>query len=730
MSMKYYMSYAINRKLKNQTEKVFEGIARGRKKALENWFKDTWISLELTRDTILTYLDQGELDFEVLNTILESKRQQFKDFSQLFIINQDGKVNTSTYKPHIGNICTHLPGYIKGMKDQPLMYGPYIDEETLKIGQCNSKFFDRVTLMFSLPFYNHTTGRRAVLCGRIPNDVMSDVIQEEDTHVYKESGDNYLFMVQSNRDIAVGTAISRSRFEDNAFTLGENLKDGIRTKKWGTVKIKEHTEFEIVFNDPATQALHKGVKNTITYGENLEAWPGYPEYRHILVGGKGVLIEPPHCEEIWGMLCEGDIAEIYKFRSLNLKVPFLAAVGSALLFGVYYAWTQFTKSHGILDFMILWLLHMGGLYFLIKKLVVRPLHKTISILQQIAEGEGDLTKRVQMLSYDEIGELARWFNKFVNNQMTMIKRMGRASEDSGKSAHSLSDLTCHVKESVQVIEGVVIELVQTAQTQTTVFQTTKEKVSIISESAAHMHELIQQVNRMTNQTNDNAIESGNASKKVLVTMTELEEKMKQTLDSISILQKYSDQINTIVSVIDGISKQTQLLALNASIESARAGEAGKGFAVVAQEVSKLAQESTQAVYSISELVANVQHETAATIQNVQEIGSKVEAESISIKDTIQSFSKIQADITEVTKNVEGISHLVEVQTKELNEVTASTSEMVNQLTADLQDNHSRSSDVMGLVHSILRQTAQVEQSSKVLSHASENLNSIVHAFRL
>ncbi len=120
------------------------------------------------------------------------------------------------------------------------MHGPYVDSDTLAVGNCHSDFFDEVTLMFALPVHNEITGRDSVLCGRIPNDVMSDVIQEEDTHVYKESGDNYLFMVKNNRGIATGTAISRSRFEDNAYTNGENLKDGIKTKKMGgTVQIKK-----------------------------------------------------------------------------------------------------------------------------------------------------------------------------------------------------------------------------------------------------------------------------------------------------------------------------------------------------------------------------------------------------------------------------------------------------------------------------------------------------------
>lgn len=183
-----------------------------------------------------------------------------------------------------------LPNLKTGLEGKPLMYGPYIDKRTLDTDISNKKFVDDVTLMFSCPCRNHN-GEIRVLCCRVLNDDMSNVIQDEDTHIYKDSGDNYLFMVKSNRGIKPGTAISRSRFEDNTFTLGENLKDGIRTKSWGNVRIKEHTEFEILFNDPATNTLHKGVDNTIKNGQNLDCWPGYSDYRHIMVGGKGTLIK-------------------------------------------------------------------------------------------------------------------------------------------------------------------------------------------------------------------------------------------------------------------------------------------------------------------------------------------------------------------------------------------------------------------------------------------------------
>ena len=188
-----------------------------------------------------------------------------------------------------------------------------------------------------------------VLCCRTLNDDMSNVIQDEDTHIYKDSGDNYLFMVNSNRGIEPGTAISRSRFEDNTFTLGENLKDGVKTKSWGLVQIKEHTEFEIVFTDPATNLLHPGVANTIKNGENLDCWPGYPDYRHIMVGGKGTLINPPNCDETWGMMCEGDIAEIYNFQSINFKIPLVISSLSAVFIVLNGFLTRYNSDIAIIS---------------------------------------------------------------------------------------------------------------------------------------------------------------------------------------------------------------------------------------------------------------------------------------------------------------------------------------------------------------------------------------------
>jgi methyl-accepting chemotaxis protein len=723
-------TYMLNKDIKHKSEKIFEGIARGRKKALDNWFKDTWVALELVRDSLLSYFDENEVNYENLIKLLADKREQFQDFSELFIINQEGMVNVSTATMNLRKNMSHLPNYEKGMKLEPLMYGPYCDPDTVKIGNVNSRFSDDVTLMFSLPYINKRNGRKAILCGRVPNDVMSDIIQDEDTHVYKESGDNYLFMIKSTRGIAQGTAISRSRFEDSTFTMGENLKQGVKTKKWGEIKIKEHTEFEIIFNDPATRELHIGVRNTIKNSENLDTWPGYPDYRHIPVGGKGIVIEPPYCEETWGMMCEGDIAEIYKFRSLNFKMAVFSAISSgALIFGNYFI-SKFYSELEIPRLIFIWLLITGLSTITIKKLFTNPLNSTISILQEIAEGDGDLTLRVLKSSNDEIGELSRWFNKFISNQMGMIGRIGRAVKDSNGSAHSLSGVAENVQKSTVTIENSISEFLTASQKQNDIFQHTQQNISLISSSINDVESLITSASAKIKATNEHATINSESAKKVLKNMNELEDDMKNTLESISVLQKYSEEINSITNVISGISKQTHLLSLNASIESARAGEAGRGFAVVAQEISKLATGSTEAAVSIEKLISSVQKETETTINNIRNIGIKVDKESEILTESMGAFQRIKTEVTNVSTDIESITDLIQLQSKEIEDITSSIKEVAAEINKDTIKNANKSEDVLDKVGSILTQTAQFEQASKALSHSSENLSEIVNAFKL
>lgn len=236
-------SYLLNCRDYPTVERTFEGIAATRVDILKLWTETQWKRLAK-----MATLLAPELHDEANLALLHRSQSAAKDFSELFLIDAQGKVLLSTWEAHAGKQDLAPKAVQAGLKEC-FLHGPYNDTLTEAIGPSTSKFHDEVTLMFYQPV---TRDGKTVgcVCGRVPNDVIGDLIQREAGHVFRESGDNYLFMVESHFDpsITPGTALSRSRFEDNAFSYGDNLKQGVPTK-WGTVQVIKHTEFELRFTE-------------------------------------------------------------------------------------------------------------------------------------------------------------------------------------------------------------------------------------------------------------------------------------------------------------------------------------------------------------------------------------------------------------------------------------------------------------------------------------------------
>ncbi|MBX9847663.1 MAG: methyl-accepting chemotaxis protein, partial [Rhodocyclaceae bacterium] len=223
----------------------------------------------------------GAFSIEVAQTFpdvrasrLEEIKSLAEDVSEIGIVDLTGKVIASSSGARVGKSDLPSKALAAGFKER-LLHGPYRDPVTLALGKTTSRFHDEVTLMFYEPIKVQGKVVGAIYA-RVPNDVIGDLIQREAGHIFQDSGDNYLFMVRSAFDSSIvpGTALSRSRFEDTAFTLGDNLKDGVRTD-YGVVRVERHTELELVFTDPATGQLHPGVRETIRNGQNLfVTYPG------------------------------------------------------------------------------------------------------------------------------------------------------------------------------------------------------------------------------------------------------------------------------------------------------------------------------------------------------------------------------------------------------------------------------------------------------------------------
>ncbi|MCW4628671.1 hypothetical protein [Marinomonas rhodophyticola] len=190
-----FWSCYLNKNTYPNIEKTFENIASTRVKLLNTWVNTQWSQLDVLLEIISTTFPIIEQE------TLEERLNIVPDVSEYFVIDAQGQVLKSTFQSRIQKTDLSPKAVAAGLL-APFIHGPYIDQNTLTIGASSSKFHDAVTLMFYLPIKQNGISVGAV-CARIPNDVIGDLIQREAGHIYKESGDNYLFMVKSEFDPSI-----------------------------------------------------------------------------------------------------------------------------------------------------------------------------------------------------------------------------------------------------------------------------------------------------------------------------------------------------------------------------------------------------------------------------------------------------------------------------------------------------------------------------------------------
>ncbi|MBI2422022.1 MAG: methyl-accepting chemotaxis protein [Candidatus Hydrogenedentes bacterium] len=322
----------------------------------------------------------------------------------------------------------------------------------------------------------------------------------------------------------------------------------------------------------------------------------------------------------------------------------------------------------------------------VSRSITRPLAKTIAMIRDVSEGEGDLTKRLDIQTRDELGQLAQYFNQFVGKLHTIVSDVAARSrqltdaaallnetasslalgaenmmQQSGQASSRTTDSTGSVRQAAEGID--------TVNAQAGAAATTSQQVSVnlavvgrsVTDLSANMGTIAAATEEMTASVTSvaTAIEemsaslmevSKNSGHAAQITH-EATQRASETSAALLGLSRAANEIGKVVELITGIANQTNLLALNATIEAASAGEAGKGFAVVATEVKELAKQTASATKVISGQVAGMQESAEAAVQAVQSI-VEVIGKINDVSATIAAAVEEQTSVTnEISRNV-------------------------------------------------------------------------------
>jgi methyl-accepting chemotaxis protein len=334
---------------------------------------------------------------------------------------------------------------------------------------------------------------------------------------------------------------------------------------------------------------------------------------------------------------------------------------------VGYSKTQINKNlrNNIISITVIitiaMLLLSCGIIFLVRKIITNRIYDSVEMLKDIAQGEGDLTRRLNVDKTDEIGELAKWFNVFVDNIQQVIKNVQSNAEGVSSASTELSstaeDLNKGSREQKSQTENVASAVVQ------------------ISQSIADVVNNASVSTKASKDASDIASKGKDVVDRTVKGMEKIAETVRHTSGIIAKLGQSSHEIGNILKVINDIAEQTNLLALNAAIEAARAGEQGRGFAVVANEVKKLAESTANATKEIAGMIVKIQQDTDKSVDSMNlgkkevENGVKLAEEARSALDMIVNTSeKAVQTVQMILKAAEEQSHSAESVSKNMEQI--------------------------------------------------------------
>ncbi|KRW61779.1 chemotaxis protein [Aeromonas allosaccharophila] len=330
--------------------------------------------------------------------------------------------------------------------------------------------------------------------------------------------------------------------------------------------------------------------------------------------------------------------------------------------------------------------------------IVAPIRAVVARLKDIASGEGDLTQRIEIQRQDEIGELAKWFNSFLNKLQSTISQVIDTVAGTRNSAERAAQVAERTSSGMQA-QYQEIDLVATAfeELSATAMQVSGNASSAVAAA----------------NTTDAAAQEG---KYVVADTQEAMRKLMTIINDaqpvVERLSANSGNINDILTVIQGIAEQTNLLALNAAIEAARAGEQGRGFAVVADEVRNLAGRTQNAIVEIQTLISQLQSGTGAVVKAIRDGHGQADETLAKVDLSVQVLEQIIQSVSTIHQMNEQIARAAQEQSRVADEINRNVS------------------NIRDVSHTIRAEAATSAENGRELSALADKQQQLVGQFKV
>ncbi|MDH1631841.1 methyl-accepting chemotaxis protein [Pseudomonas mosselii] len=342
-----------------------------------------------------------------------------------------------------------------------------------------------------------------------------------------------------------------------------------------------------------------------------------------------------------------------------------------------------------LGLLVIWLLALG---------IARPLKQMVSMLDDIAQGEGDLTRRLQSDRADELGAIATGFNTFLAKLQAMISQVVSSVQKVSDSSEHTADI------AIRTNQGVHKQMAEIDQVATAVHEMTATAQDV-ARNATQAAQAASEADRAANQGLDIVRDTSHS-------ISELAAEIGRAVTVVQDLARDSENINAILVTIRAIAEQTNLLALNAAIEAARAGEQGRGFAVVADEVRNLAQKTQQATQEIQQMIQQLQLGTREVVKVMEDSQGKTDI-------SVQQASRAAESLASITQAVSVIN--------DMNTQIASAAEEQSAVAEDINRNVINIGQVAGEVAGGADESSQ---ASAELTKLAEQQRRLINQFRV